>query len=218
MDGEFDSPPSPPLPSKPETFTSTTFTQLMTRNLDFWAIDVETANHRASSICQIGMVQVTEGRVATCYSTLVDPEDVFNSFNVRLHSIGPGPVSGAPAFDDIFAEVFDRLDGRVLVSHTFFDRSAMDGAARRYGLPILPVTWLDSVAIARRAWPERRGNRGYNLASLAADLGISFRHHDALEDARAAAGVVLYACLETGMDMEDWVREFDRDGRPDREP
>ena len=64
------------------------------------------------------------------------------------------------------------------------------------------------MAIARRAWPERRGNRGYRLATLAADLGISFRHHDALEDARAAAGVVLYACLETGMGIDDWVREF----------
>ncbi len=182
----------------------------MTRNLDFCAIDVETANHRVSSICQVGIVQVTEGRVETCYSRLVNPEEGFNSFNVRLHGIGPGSVSGAPSFDEIFAEVFDLLDGRVLVSHTFFDRGAMDGAARRYGLPLLPVTWLDSVAIARRAWPERRGNRGYRLASLAADLGISFRHHDALEDARAAAGVALYACMETGMDIDDWVRQFDR--------
>jgi DNA polymerase-3 subunit epsilon len=181
----------------------------MTRNLDFWAIDVETANHRVSSICQIGIVQVTKGMVEACYSALVDPEEGFNSFNVRLHGIGPGSVSGAPSFDEIFAEVFDLLDGTVLVSHTFFDRSAMDGAARKYGLPILRVTWLDSVAIARRAWPSRRGNRGYRLASLAADLGICFRHHDALEDARAAAGVALYACMETGMDIDDWLREFD---------
>ena len=194
--------------------TGSLWGERMARNLDFCAIDVETANHRVSSICQIGVVQVTGGRVETCFSTLVDPEEGFNSFNVRLHGIGPGSVSGAPSFDEIFAEVFDRLDGRVLISHTFFDRNALDGAARRYGLPILPVTWLDSVAIARRAWPERRGNRGYRLASLAADLGISFRHHDALEDARAAAGVVLYACLETGMDIEDWVREFDLGREP----
>ena len=180
----------------------------MTGRLNFCAIDVETANHRVSSICQVGVVQVAEGRVETCFSSLVDPEESFNSFNLRLHGIGPGSISGAPSFDEIFAEMFDLLDGKALVSHTFFDRNAMNGAARRYGLPILPVTWLDSVAIARRAWPERRGNRGYRLASLAADLGISFRHHDALEDARAAAGVVLYACLETGLDIDDWVREF----------
>lgn len=190
----------------------------MDHGLDFCAIDVETANRRVSSICQVGVARVKAGRVENSYSTLVDPEEGFNSFNVRLHGIGPTQVRGAPSFDEIFAEVFDLLDGRVLVSHTFFDRNAMDGAARRYGLPPLPVTWLDSVAIARRAWPGRRGNRGYSLATLAADLGISFQHHDALEDARAAAGVVLYACLETGMDIDDWVREFDRGRTPGTRP
>jgi DNA polymerase-3 subunit epsilon len=181
-----------------------------TRGLDFCAIDVETANHRVSSICQVGVVQVIDGRVETCFSSPVDPEAGFSPFNVRVHGIAPGSISGAPSFDEIYAKVFDLLEGKALVSHTFFDRSAMNEAARRYGLPILPVTWLDSVAIARRAWPGRRGNRGYSLATLAADLGISFRHHDALEDARTAAGVVLYACLETGMDIEDWAREFGR--------
>ena len=180
----------------------------MPPNLNFCAIDVETANYWAGSICQIGIVRVSQGKERASFSTLVNPEDRFSSFNERLHGIGPGTVSSAPAFDDVFAEVFDLLDGTVLVSHTFFDRRALDGAARKYGLPIVPATWLDSVAIARRAWPERRGNRGYRLAGLAADLGISFRHHDALEDARAAAGVVLYACLETGLDIDDWVREF----------
>ena len=182
----------------------------MSRNLNFNAIDVETANSRTSSICQVGVVRVIEGRVNSCFSTLVDPEEHFNSFNVRLHGIGHAEVHCAPAFDDVFAELFDWLDGGVLVSHTFFDRSALDGAARKYGLPIVPVTWLDSVAIARRAWPEKRGRGGYRLAKLAADLGISFKHHDALEDAKAAAGVVLYACLETGKDIDDWVKECGR--------
>ena len=182
----------------------------MSRNLNFNAIDVETANSRTSSICQVGVVRVIEGRVNSCFSTLVDPEEHFNSFNVRLHGIGHAEVHCAPAFDDVFAELFDWLDGGVLVSHTFFDRSALDGAARKYGLPIVPVTWLDSVAIARRAWPEKRGRGGYRLAKLAADLGISFKHHDALEDAKAAAGVVLYACLETGKDIDDWVKDCGR--------
>ncbi|MDE2842344.1 MAG: 3'-5' exonuclease [Chloroflexota bacterium] len=179
-------------------------------NMDFCAIDVETANNRPSSICQMGMVRVRNGHVESTFCSLVNPEESFNSFNIRIHGIGPDMVRSAPSFDEIFAEVFDWLDGETLVSHTFFDRSAMNGAAIKYGLPIIPVDWLDSVAIARRAWPHRRGGRGYRLASLASDLGISFRHHDALEDARAAAGVVLYACLETGKSIDDWMREFER--------
>ena len=181
---------------------------MQSTNLNFVAIDVETANGNCASICEIGVVRVTNGRVSSCYSTLVNPEERFNSFNVRLHGIGPPEVAAAPSFDHLFFDLVDWLDGGVLISHTFFDRSALNGAARKYGLPILPVTWLDSVAIARRAWPHKRGNGGYGLATLAADLGISFRHHNALEDAKAAAGVVLYACLETGKDIDDWLAEF----------
>ena len=183
------------------------------KNLSFVAIDVETANGNRSSICQVGLVRVDEGRVSSSFSTLVNPEERFSSFNIGIHGIGPAEVKGAPSFDEVFSELFDRLEDSVLVSHTFFDRGALDGAARKYGLPIIPVTWMDSVAIARRAWPEKRGNGGYSLGKLAADLGISFRHHDALEDARAAAGVVLYACRETGKDIDDWVAEC---GRPQR--
>ncbi|WP_292069348.1 hypothetical protein [Marivita sp. XM-24bin2] len=53
--------------------------------------------------------------------------------------------------------------------------------------------WCDSVGVARRAWPELKGNGGHRLASLKAYLGLQFEHHDAEEDARAAAEVVLLA-------------------------
>ena len=177
----------------------------MTGNLTFNAIDVETANERPYSICQIGIVQVRIGRIATSRSFTVDPQEPFRTFNVRLHGIGPQHVRGCPALPRLDAELRCLLEGTPLVSHTGFDRSALDGAMRRYGLRPLRVQWLDSGQIARRAWPERYRRRGWNLANVAADLGISFRHHDAVEDARAAAEIVLMACLHTGMDIEDWL-------------
>lgn len=177
----------------------------MHRNLTFNAIDVETANTHPSSICQIGLVEVCEGRITCCHSILVDPETNFRGPNVRLHGIGPEAVYGAPAFYDIFAELYDLLENGALASHTPFDRFALNGACRRYGLPVLPVKWLDSAAIARQAWPERYRHRGYRLAKVAADLGISFRHHDAREDAWAAAAIVLHACMHTGKDINDWL-------------
>ena len=177
----------------------------MTGNLTFNAIDVETANERPYSICQIGIVQVRIGRIATSRSFTVDPQEPFRTFNVRLHGIGPQHVRGCPTLPRLDAELRCLLEGTPLVSHTGFDRSALDGAMRRYGLRPLRVQWLDSGQIARRAWPERYRRRGWNLANVAADLGISFRHHDAVEDARAAAEIVLMACLHTRMDIEDWL-------------
>ena len=81
---------------------------------------------------------------------------------------------------------------------------------RRYSLRPLRVRWLDSAQIARRAWPERYWRRGWNLANVAADLGISFQHHNALEDARAAAMIVLAACHHTGLDIDEWLSRTGR--------
>jgi DNA polymerase-3 subunit epsilon len=58
------------------------------------------------------------------------------------------------------------------------------------------------VVIARRAWPELIGNGGHGLASLKQFLGLEFNHHDAEEDARAAAMVVLLAEEHTGQSFK----------------
>jgi DNA polymerase-3 subunit epsilon len=69
------------------------------------------------------------------------------------------------------------------------------------GLPILKSFWSDSVAIARKAWPDLRGNGGHGLGNLKKVLGLNFRHHDAGEDARAAAEVVLQAEIALGQQI-----------------
>lgn len=173
--------------------------------LTFNAIDVETANSDRGSICQIGIVHVRRAQVEDQWQTLVNPEDRFDRFNVSIHGIDEADVQNSPTLPEVRAELSVRLQGSILVSHTSFDRTAFEYAMARYGLEQLPVTWLDSAVIARRAWPERSGNRGYSLKNIADDLGISFRHHDALEDARAAAEIVLHACFETNSDMRDWL-------------
>ena len=179
----------------------------MKGNLTFNAIDVETANEHSANICQIGIVQVRAGRIGDCLSTLVNPEEPFSAFNVRLHGIGPDAVQDCATLPDLWAQLRRLLEGTVLVSHTSFDRVAFDGAAGKYRLMPIRTTWLDSAMVARRAWPDKYGRSGYNLANVAADLGISFNHHDALEDARAAAEIVLHACLDTGLDIDGWLEQ-----------
>ena len=74
----------------------------------------------------------------------------------------------------------------------------------------IQVTWLDSAKIAWGAWPDRYGRGGYGLKNIARDLDIAFRHHDALEDARAAAEIVLRACSGAEMDIGGWLRRVER--------
>ena len=178
--------------------------------LTFNSIDVETANADRASICQIGIVHVRDGEIEDQWRSLVNPEDWFDPWNVSIHGIDEMDVGESPTLPEVRGELHARLRGSVLVSHTPFDRVAFERAMTRYGLEQLQVTWLDSARIARRAWPESYGQRGYGLKNIARELNISFRHHDALEDARAAAEIVLRACVATETDIEGWLREVER--------
>ena len=176
--------------------------------LTFNVIDVETANSDRASICQIGIVHVRDGQIVDQWQTLVNPEDRFSSRNIKIHKIDESAVRNSPLFPDVHDELCTRLSGTILISHTAFDRIAFERVMQKYGLDQLQVTWLDSAIIARRAWPEHYYQRGYGLKNLTKDFGISFNHHDALEDARAAAEIVLHACHATGIDISGWLSQI----------
>ena len=125
---------------------------------------------------------------------MVNPEVPFSAFNVGLHGIDEDAVLDSETLPQVYGRLRRILEGTVLVSHMSFGRGAMDGAARRYGLVPIRARWLDSSLVARRAWPGRFRRR-WSLAVIAGELGITFRHHDALEDARAAGRL---CCVPVG--------------------
>lgn len=159
----------------------------------FIALDVETAGKSNSSICQIGLCCVALDETLHTFSTMVNPEGPFEPFNTDLHGIGPETVKDAPLFPEALAMLRPLLNTHALVQHSRFDEKAMDAACLRYGVPRITSYWADSVKIARKAWPEFKGNGGHGLGNLKSELGLHFHHHDAGEDARAAAQVVLHA-------------------------
>ncbi|MGC1496920.1 MAG: exonuclease domain-containing protein [Sulfitobacter sp.] len=162
-------------------------------------MDVETAGYDIASICQIGLACVGfDGSIAT-HSAYIDPCTPFADGNTRLHGIDAATVRNAPRFAEILPDLRQILEAHPLVQHSRYDEKAFDAACRLAGLPILKSVWSDSVAVARKAWPELRGNGGHGLANLKNFLGLQFRHHDAGEDARAAAEVVLKAEVSMGL-------------------
>lgn len=169
---------------------------------DFVVVDVETACSRVSSICQIGIVGFREGRVSFEYETLLDPRDHFSGFNTRVHGITAGHVSGQFCFADVHAVVDGHLSARTTVAHSYFDKGALAAACRVHDRTMIETTWLDSVRVAKRAWPELASHR---LNVLAGHLGIDLKHHDALSDARAAGLVVVSAIEHTGIPLTQWL-------------
>ena len=169
---------------------------------DFVVIDVETACARVSSICQIGIVGFGDGGELFSYETLLDPCDDFHPINTRIHGIAAHHVIGRPTFAHVHAAIGRHLAGRVTVAHSSFDKGALAAACRVHALPEIATTWLDSVRVARRAWPDLPNHK---LGGLARFLGIPHRHHDALSDARAAGWVMLHAIEQTGLSLADWL-------------
>lgn len=169
---------------------------------DFVVIDVETACTRVSSICQIGIVGFRNGAVTFEYETLVDPLDHFSSFNTRIHGIAAMHVVGQPCFADVHAVVHSHLSGRTTVAHSYFDKGALAAACLVHDRAMVETTWLDSVRVAKRVWPELPSHR---LNIVAKHLGIPLKHHDALSDARAAGMIIVKAIDHTGSQLTDWL-------------
>ncbi|MFC4214395.1 3'-5' exonuclease [Pseudophaeobacter arcticus] len=168
----------------------------------FIALDVETASRDSASICQIGIACVRSDNHIETFTTYVNPEQSFAPFNTELHGISAETVATAPSFPEAWGQLKPLLQLHHLVQHSGFDSKAISAACRAYRLPNADLSWSDSVKIARRAWPEFKGNGGHGLANLKRQLGLSFRHHDAGEDARAAAEVVLLAEGQLGQSFD----------------
>ncbi len=175
--------------------------------MHFVAIDVETANADMASICQIGLAKYENGVLADEWKSYVDPEDYFDDINVSIHGIDESTVKSAPTFPELADTLRSYLVKKVVVCHTHFDRVAMNQAAQRYNIIAPECTWLDSARVARRAWTDCAW-KGYGLYDVCRMLGYEFRHHDALEDAKAAAHIFLAASNETGLDIDSWLKRI----------
>jgi DNA polymerase-3 subunit epsilon len=159
--------------------------------VDYFVVDVETANQSLDSICQIGIASFADGKMVDGWESLVNPQDYFAAFNTALHGIGPRTVAQAPCWSDVCPKVRSMLSGAAVASHTFFDRAALTGACARAGVQAVPYgKWIDTCWISRFAWPDLPNHK---LPTLARSFGIAYRAHDALEDARVAGEVLALA-------------------------
>ena len=178
----------------------------MARILNFTVIDVGTANRNRWSIFEIGVVVVKSGEIVDKRSHLIDPQ------TNEIHGRRPADVRGKPTFNDIYPEIKRSVARGRIVSHSRFDETAIRQACERYGLPMLNNSWRDSLTLARQAWPlgtRVRGKRvsSHSLPEIAPILGIRYDSHDASEDARVAAELVLRAAARIGTEeVNNWLR------------
>lgn len=171
--------------------------------MDFVVIDVETANPDLGSICQVGIAIFSEGKFLESWSSLVNPDDYFDDFNVSVHGITAAMVSTAPSWTEIHERIKTNYSNQLIASHTPFDRTAIRRACEKNGADPFECRWLDTARVVRRTWTEF-SKSGYGLSNLSKHFGISFKHHDAEEDARVAGEILLLAIQASGTSAAEW--------------
>ena len=147
-------------------------------------VDIETTGGPAQreSITEIAVVEVDESGVRE-WVTLVRPGMRIPEHIERLTGISNDMVAGAPKFEEIADELFDRLDGRIFVAHNArFDHGHIKAAFKRMGVTIRPRV-LCTVKLSRRLFPqERRHSLDHVIARHQIKIGA---RHRALADAQA---------------------------------
>jgi len=147
-------------------------------------LDVETTGATASldRITEIGFVEVNAGEVVEEWSTLVNPGQRIPIAIETLTGITNAMVADAPSFKCLSAELFRRLDGKLLVAHNArFDYGFLRNEFARVGLQYRARV-LCTVKLSRRLYPQERR---HNLDSLIERHGLECgQRHRALADAR----------------------------------
>lgn len=172
--------------------------------MDFVTIDVETANSDVGSICQIGMAKYIKGKLVDTYSTLVLPQSTFSSTNINIHGIDSKTVKDAPSIFDIYGKILQFIGSNIVVSYTDFDERAIRKCLTDQGLPLPEWQWVDASIMVRETC-QRFSLEGYNLANVCKEWKYDFKHHDALEDAKACGFVATTILRENSLSIQNWV-------------
>ncbi|OFR88739.1 hypothetical protein HMPREF2863_10525 [Micrococcus sp. HMSC067E09] len=169
--------------------------------LDFVAVDMETANAQRASVCAVGIALVRAGEVVATEKILVQPPtglDSFSALNRGIHGICAEDVKDAPAWDEVAGQLEVLGSQLPLVVHNAaFDRGAYEAACAEAGRTAQPMEWLDLLELSRRLRPD---SRQHTLPVLAEAYGMTLEnHHDAEQDARACAEVLVAIAKEQGV-------------------
>lgn len=177
------------------------------QNLNFVAIDLETANAKRSSICEIGISVVRNSEIIETKSWLVRPDgNKYDFQNIAVHGIHPEDTASAPSFAEVWQEVVPYLEGNVVVAHnTSFDMYAIRDALTESNIAFPIFQYYCSLRIARYTF---RDTYSYSLPILCTAMGINFpHHHRAGGDAEGCAKIFIRSIELAGVSSIDELQE-----------
>ena len=177
-------------------------------NLNFIAIDFETANNSRNSACSIGLVRFENGQETGWMASLIRPPSMYfiKQWTEEIHHICWEDVYDKPTFGEVWngtiVPFLNEVPNLPLVAHNAtFDMGVLRSCLEYYGICKPELNYFDSLPIARRTW---RDFACHKLTYLGSELCIDYLAHDALQDARTCGIVIVKAAEAKNADtVED---------------
>ena len=159
---------------------------------NFAAIDFETANECASSVCSVGVVVVRDGEIVDSFYSLIRPEpNYYKWFCQRVHGLGHEDTDDAEVFPRVWERVEPLIEGLPLVAHNSpFDEGCLRAVMRVYRMDWPDYRFYCTCRAARRFYGRTLPN--HQLHTVAEACGFHLEnHHHALADAEACAAIAM---------------------------
>lgn len=167
-------------------------------DVNFIAIDFETATGKRASICEAGICVVQQGKVVETKSWLVRPENnQYSYWNIKIHGIRPEQTADAPDFPTVWKEIETYLSAcPILVAHNAaFDMGCIRHSLDLYNLPKPQIQYYCSLRAARHLYDFGRNTLDY----LCTQFEIPYTtHHRAADDAAMCAHLFLREIQDAG--------------------
>jgi DNA polymerase-3 subunit epsilon len=158
--------------------------------MNFIAVDFETANEKRNSPCSIGIVVVKNGQVVEKIHHLIRPKEMrFLPINIGIHGIRPAMVLKEQEFDKVWEKIKHYFKDNFVIAHNAsFDISVLRKSAELYNIELPSFEYICTMKLAKNFY---KGIENAKLNTVSDFLGYEFKHHDALYDALACGNILL---------------------------
>ncbi len=176
--------------------------------------DVEWANNKNKSICQMGIMCENFEDGEPIYpekNVYVNPEDRFEDGCVRVHHITAEKVAHEPTFPEVWREVEPCFTNSIIIGHNVAgaDLDALTKNLQRYNIDIPTLYYVDTLRIAREFVPSF-AIQNYEMSTLCKLFGVEIdNEHDAFDDACACKDLFLALHKAYHFSLDQYVHRYD---------
>lgn len=150
---------------------------------DYVVMDLENPNFRQNSICAIGTILIKNNRPVEKKYSLINPEDTFDYINIQITKIEPQMVKNSPTLPQYWKEIQTELTENTIVGHNItYDLRVLSKSLQRYNINVPEFNYCCTLTQSRK----NMDLPSYKLENIAKTLGIIYKPHNAMEDAKAA--------------------------------